>query len=146
MIMKFNTLFKRVRDQKGFTLVELIVVMAILAVLAALAVPRFATILEDSKYNAHNQNVIMIYKAGQMYVTAQGNPTEAINLGKLKSAGYITDANLKTPYDSAVAYTIEITTAGAITVTPGLATKADKAWSKADSYTGEEAAVVEPPK
>lgn len=136
MIVKFNSLLKKSRDQKGFTLVELIVVMAILAILAALAVPRFASIMQDSKYNAHNQNVIMIYKAGQMYLSS-GATANITSLAGLASAGYLTDANLKRPYDTSQTYTVTVTVStGAVSVSPGLATKGDKGWSVADSYTG----------
>ena len=34
-----NKMFKKLKDKKGFTLVELIVVLVILAILAALLVP-----------------------------------------------------------------------------------------------------------
>ncbi|MEQ8175497.1 MAG: prepilin-type N-terminal cleavage/methylation domain-containing protein [Syntrophomonadaceae bacterium] len=142
MLMKFNALFKKARDQKGFTLVELLVVMAILAVLAALAVPKFGQMLEDSKYKTHDENVVMLYKAAEMYIASNGNPTTAIadtaGMTTLKTAGFISDASLKTPYNSATGYTVAIATTGAITVTPGKATKSatDGTWSTAASYVG----------
>ncbi|WP_087464314.1 prepilin-type N-terminal cleavage/methylation domain-containing protein [Oleiphilus messinensis] len=38
----------RVKDQQGFTLIELVVVIAVLAILAAVALPRFADIAEEA--------------------------------------------------------------------------------------------------
>ena len=37
-------MFKKLKDKKGFTLVELIVVLVILAILAALLIPALATL------------------------------------------------------------------------------------------------------
>ncbi|WP_296864766.1 prepilin-type N-terminal cleavage/methylation domain-containing protein [Thermosyntropha sp.] len=66
MLIKLGQMMKREENQKGFTLVELIVVMAILAILAAIAVPRFGATLTSSKKKAHNANVMMIEKAAEM--------------------------------------------------------------------------------
>jgi len=135
MLMKFNALFKKVRDQKGFTLVELLVVMAILAVLAALAVPKFGQMLEDSKYKTHQENVMMIYKAGEMYIASQGAPEKGttVDIGGLATAGFL-KAGLTTPYDGS-AYTCTIDETGKITVLPGLPTKTDGKWT-VDTKTG----------
>ncbi|GEM_PF-2253856 len=137
MLMKFNALFKKVRDQKGFTLVELLVVMAILAVLAALAVPKFGQMLKDSKYNAHNENVAMIYKAAEMYIASHGSPTEDVTMADLKNAGFLSSDNIEVPYDTTKTYGCTITKGtGAISVTPGKATKddADGDWDETESY------------
>lgn len=135
--MKFNTLFKKIRDQKGFTLVELLVVMAILAVLAALAVPKFGQMLTDSKYNANNENVDMIYKAAEMYIASHGAPTDDVAMTDLKNAGFLSTDDIKVPYDTTKAYGCTITGGtGAISITPGKAKKNDATgnWDKTDSY------------
>ncbi len=50
---------KQVKSDKGFTLIELIVVISIIAILAMVALPRFADLTED----AHRASVDGIYGA-----------------------------------------------------------------------------------
>lgn len=66
MLLKLRSMMQK-NKQKGFTLVELIIVMAILAVLAGLAVPKFGDVLSSSKIKAHNANVRMIQDAVDLY-------------------------------------------------------------------------------
>lgn len=136
MLMKFNALFKKVRDQKGFTLVELLVVMAILAVLAALAVPKFGQILQDSKYNTHNENVKMIYKAAEMYIASNGSLADDVSMTELKNAGFLSSDDIKLPQDTTKSYTCTITKGtGEIEVKPGEAKKGDDGkWTEESSY------------
>lgn len=52
--------------QKGFTLVELIVVIAILAVLVAIGVPSLVKYIEDAKYTATLAEAKMVYNEVSM--------------------------------------------------------------------------------
>lgn len=61
-------LFKKLRkNNKGFTLVELIAVIAILGIIAAIAVPRFSASRKKAAISAHNANVRTLMNAANMY-------------------------------------------------------------------------------
>lgn len=73
----FMRLFNnRCRTDKGFTLVEIIVVLVILAILAAFTIPTMLGFVEDAKGKAY------IAEAREVYVAAQATATEYIGTGK----------------------------------------------------------------
>ncbi|MDK2942547.1 MAG: type pilus assembly protein PilA [Acetobacterium sp.] len=63
---------KRFSNNKGFTLVEIIVVLVVLAVLAAFTIPTMLGFVEDAKGKA------LIAEAREIYVAAQATATEYI--------------------------------------------------------------------
>ena len=66
-----NKMFKKLKDKKGFTLVELIVVLVILAILAALLVPALTGYIDKAK----NQSIIA--ETRQVVMAAQTLADEA---------------------------------------------------------------------
>ncbi len=59
------------KQNKGFTLVEIMIVVAIIALLAAIAIPSFMKSRTDSRASSCVNNLRLIDHAKQQYATAQ---------------------------------------------------------------------------
>ncbi|MSA98433.1 prepilin-type N-terminal cleavage/methylation domain-containing protein [Finegoldia sp. BIOML-A3] len=68
--MKLQSLKKK---KKGFTLLELLVVLAILAILIAIAIPVYKNQKEKAAITAHNANVRVLETAVESYRQDTGN-------------------------------------------------------------------------
>lgn len=66
-------LLRKAKNQKGFTLVELMVVVVIIGILVAIAVPIYNNVQAKAQINAHNANVRTLEAAAAMYL-AESNP------------------------------------------------------------------------
>jgi len=70
MLTFFN---RRLHNRKGFTLIELIVVIAILGILIAIAVPRLGGFTDTAEKNADEATARVIEGAAAMYYADQGD-------------------------------------------------------------------------
>ena len=75
------------RNQKGFTLIELIVVIAILGILAALAVPRLTGVQNKANMNAVIANLKTINNTIAIYAADENVADTTVTKGMLIAEG-----------------------------------------------------------
>lgn len=90
----------RRHNVRGFTLMEIIVVIAILGALAALAIPRFTGVLANSQNNTDQANIRIVESAVELYRAEKGDLDPAVDtfdelVAKLNEAGYLKNSELK---------------------------------------------------
>ncbi len=74
-------MFTRVRSkaQKGFTLIELMIVVAIIGILAAVAIPAFINYLKKGKASEAQENLQAIFKGAETYYNKEHTPPGAMS-------------------------------------------------------------------
>ena len=113
---------KKLTNKKGFTLAELLVVVAIIAVLVAVSIPVFGTQLEKAKDATSVANLRAAYaEASAAYLTGEASGNATVSGSKVTVSGVViesSDTNYGTAGDNlpftftAVAkgtYTLEFT-------------------------------------
>lgn len=92
--------------EKGFTLVELIAVVAILGLIAIIVYPAIGSVIRNSRESAYNDQVNVIIKAAQNWSVDNATtlPDDGsvyrLPVDTLLDGGYISDDEVKDPRDS----------------------------------------------
>ncbi|MBM6619755.1 competence type IV pilus major pilin ComGC [Bacillus suaedaesalsae] len=96
---------KKMKEQKGLTLVELLAVIVILGIIAGIAVPSISNIIEKSKEDAYQANIDMIEAAGKLAAIAEEDEgtDEGYSVEELVAAKYL-DAAPLSPFDGDVEF------------------------------------------
>lgn len=82
-------MFNKIKKLRGFTLIELIIVIAVIAILSAIAVPAFGQVSQKAKINADLANARTIYSVVVAGV-AEGTIPETVakvSINDLKDKG-----------------------------------------------------------
>lgn len=111
---------KNTKKNKGFTLIELVIVIAIIAILISIAAMRYSSTNLAAEAAAHNANVKVLKSAGILYLIDNPNSEKNINLEALKP--YLEGGKIPKPakhLDGAKDFKITSTADGDVTVEPG---------------------------
>ncbi len=113
--------FRFMTKEKGFTLAEILVVVAIISILVAIAVPVYNKTTAKADHAAHDANVRTLISAAQVYMYKAWNETaKDAETMELILANYLSEgAYPENPTDSG-SYEVTIDAQGKIEVSPGI--------------------------
>ena len=120
------------KSDKGFTLIELMIVVVIIGILAAIAIPNFIAMQDRAKEGSVKANMHTLQLAAEDY----GVQNDGVYAGTMDAThiGNLLPANYKNPFSAATgsggAWEDRATFAGAPTGTSGLSSYSDSSTSQ----------------
>ena len=84
---------------RGFTLIEMVVVMTLIALLLTLAIPRYFTVIDNGRLNVQRQNVATIRDAIDKFFGDQGKYPDSLD--ELVAKRYLRQVPIDPVSDSA---------------------------------------------
>ncbi|NRD76001.1 type II secretion system protein [Bacillus sp. BRMEA1] len=107
---------KKLKDQKGMTLIELLAVIVILGIISAIAIPSILGLIDNSKKDAHVANARQMINSAKLAVTGDSTlqpangATVYVTLKYLEDKGYV--ETVKDPDGTNSGYAVGDGTAG----------------------------------
>ena len=112
-----NKMFKKLKDKKGFTLVELIVVLVILAILAALLIPALTGYIDKAngeKIIAETRMIVMATQTETTTTYAKGKIDDTDNPVSVDNVKKLAEVSALNATTNAATFSAEVTADGKV--------------------------------
>jgi prepilin-type N-terminal cleavage/methylation domain-containing protein len=97
----------RRQNEKGFTLIELMIVIAIIGILAAIAIPNFIRYRQRGYDSAANADIKNAFTAAQAYFTDY--PSGTVTLAIMQNNGYVATTDVTVAVTAGTQSTLQLT-------------------------------------
>lgn len=94
------------RKKKGFTLVEMVIVITILGILSSIALVKYGKVQDNAKLNADYTNAANIATATSIAISDDKSIAEKISVETLKEKGYLN--TVPVPQSKVGSFTIKV--------------------------------------